>query len=734
MKKISKTVVVRHAVPGRIRFRMPLVRQSSKTRKQLEQMLVAIPGVRWTRLNVPCGSVIVRYDRQALTREALIRSIADFFRRHGARVPVASKDRSGRSLDSHNHKLPSAWRRFIGLTALTVGVFFRQVVLRLPVAQTLLSPLGVITALASLPLVKAGIADIRERRISLESFLGGSIVTAVAAGEALAALEILWITSAGTLLQTWITERSRRAIRDILQVTEKETYILRDGVEVSIPVNQVQPGDTVVLHTGEKIAVDGKIVKGEAVIDDSPITGRAKPITRAKGDKVFAGTFVRQGVIFVKAQHVGDRTYLARILRMVEDSLENKAPVEGVADRLAQKLIKTGFAVTLATLILTRSTWRAFSVMLVMACPCATILAASTAISAAINAAARRHILIKGGRYLEEAGQANVICFDKTGTLTTNEPELKYLVNLDGLPEDELLRLAYSTEIHNSHPVALAIKSEAQRRGITPIHHSVCEYFLGKGVRSEIHGDEILVGSRKLMEQFEVQPGQVKGYLDGVKQQGLTLIFIAKDRELLGVAGFANQDRRDVADVMRHIRDDGFKKTAMITGDSKYSALDMAKRLKFDECRYSLLPEEKADIIKGLRSNSDRVLMVGDGINDALALAEADVGIAMGAGGSEVAIEAADIALVKDDLAGIIYVRELSRKTMTVVHENFWIATGSNVVGVVLGALGWLSPVMAGLVHITHTLGILANSSRMLFFDGPPVVFDETERPRVQTD
>jgi cation-transporting P-type ATPase C len=505
-------------------------------------------------------------------------------------------------------------------------------------------------------------------------------------------------------------------------------------VEVSIPVNQVQPGDTVVLHTGEKIAVDGKIVKGEAVIDDSPITGRAEPVTRAKGDKVFAGTFVRQGVIFVMAQHVGDRTYLARILRMVEDSLENRAPIEGVADRLVQKLIKTGFAVTLATLILTRSAWRAFSVMLVMACPCATILAASTAISAAINAAARRHILIKGGRYLEEAGQANVICFDKTGTLTTNEPELKYLVNFDGLPEDELLRLAYSTEIHNSHPVALAIKTEAQRRGISPIHHNVCEYFLGKGVRSEIHGDEILVGSHKLMEQFAVHPKQVKAYLDRVKQQGLTLIFIAKNRELLGVAGFSNQDRRGVADVIRHIRDDGFKKTAMITGDSKYSALEMANRLRFDECRYSLLPEQKADIIKDLRRNSDKVLMVGDGINDALALAEADVGVAMGAGGSEVAIEAADIALVKDDLAGIIYVRELSRKTMTVVHENFWIATGSNVVGVVLGALGWLSPVMAGLVHITHTLGILANSSRMLFFDGPPVVCDEMEPPRIHTN
>ncbi|MBC2745390.1 MAG: cadmium-translocating P-type ATPase, partial [Desulfosarcina sp.] len=604
----------------------------------------------------------------------------------------------------------SALWHFVGMTLLVGMVFVREVILKRPLAQTLFSPLGMITSLAALPLVKKGFEKLKEGRLTLESFLGGSIIAAVAACEAAAALEILWVTSGGELLQNWITERSRRAIREILQVTEKETYILTGGVEVSIPVNQVQPGDTVVLHTGEKIAVDGEIIKGEAVIDDSPITGRAEPVTRAKRDKVFAGTFVRQGVIFVKAQEVGDRTYLARILRMVEDSLENKAPIEGVADRLAQNLIKAGFAVTLATLVLTRSAWRAFTVMLVMACPCATILAASTAISAAINAAARRHILIKGGRYLEEAGRANVICFDKTGTLTTNEPELKQLVNFNGLPEDELLQLAYATEIHNSHPVALAIKSEARKRGITPISHDVCEYFLGKGVRSEIHGEEILVGSHKL------------------------LVFIAKNRELLGVAGFANQDRADVVDVVRYLQNDGFNKTAMITGDSKYSALEMAKRLNFDECRYSVLPEEKTDIVAGLRTNGDRVLMVGDGINDAMALAEADIGIAMGAGGSEVAIEAADIALVKDDLKGVVYVRCLSRKTLKVVHQNFWIATGSNIAGVTLGALGLLSPVMAGMIHITHTLGILANSSRLLFYDPPPVLSNGIAQPSTKID
>ncbi|MBG0780596.1 MAG: cation-translocating P-type ATPase, partial [Desulfotignum balticum] len=212
---------------------------------------------------------------------------------------------------------------------------------------------------------------------------------------------------------------------------------------------------------------------------------------------------------------------------------------------------------------------------------------------------------------------------------------------------------------------------------------------------------------------------QVKTLLEKHKYLGLTQIFIARKGILLGTMGFANQERPNLEHLVARLKSGGVEKTAMITGDARYTALEMAARLKFDECRYSVLPAEKADIIRSLRDDGDRILMVGDGINDALALAEADIGVAMGTGGSEVAIEAADIALVTDDLAGVIYVRELSAKTLSVVHQNFWIATGSNIGGVVLGAAGLLSPVMAGLVHILHTLGILANSSRLLFFDIP---------------
>ena len=223
------------------------------------------------------------------------------------------------------------------------------------------------------------------------------------------------------------------------------------------------------------------------------------------------------------------------------------------------------------------------------------------------------------------------------------------------------------------------------------------------------------------MDKFSVAPAEVKEQLEKIKKQGLTMVFIAKNSELKGVIGFANHQRPGVDKVLQFLKDDGVKEIAMVTGDSKYTAFDMAKKLNISKCYYSVMPEEKADIIHELKNNGNKILMVGDGINDALALAEADVGIAMGTGGSEVAIEAADIALVGDNIRGVVYVRSLSHATIKIVHQNFWIATSSNIAGVILAALGLLSPVLAGFIHISHTIGIMANSSRLLFYKPPPL-------------
>ena len=364
--------------------------------------------------------------------------------------------------------------------------------------------------------------------------------------------------------------------------------------------------------------------------------------------------------------------------------------------------------------------------MLVMACPCATILSASTAVSAAISAAAKRHILIKGGRYLEDAGKADVICFDKTGTLTTNEPVLTELVNVSHLSDNEIIQLVYSAEVHNFHPIALAIKKEAEKNSLEPIVHDVCDYVLGRGVKSIIQGKEIIVGSKKMMEKFNIEIAGVEEPVEKFRKEGLTTIFVAEDGNLAAVMGFANEERPGIENIIAHLKQNGVKEAIMITGDEECTALNLASKLEIMKCYHSVMPEDKAAIVKSLKDEDNKVLMVGDGINDALALAEGDIGIAMGAGGSEVAIEAADIALVTDELDGIVYVHSLSKQTLKIVHENFWIATGSNILGVILGATGLLSPVAAGLIHITHTLGILLNSGRLLNFEPPELIEDKS--------
>jgi cation-transporting P-type ATPase C len=448
-------------------------------------------------------------------------------------------------------------------------------------------------------------------------------------------------------------------------------------------------------------------------VDESPITGRAELALRQPGDRVFAGTVVRQGWLHIRVEQVGRSTYLARIFQMVEDSLENKAPIEGVADRLARTLVNLGFVATAGTLLLTGSLWNAFTVMLVMACPCATALAASTAISAAINTAARRHILIKGGRYLEEIGKAEIVCFDKTGTLTTGRATVQQIVPLGNASETEILTWAASAEGHSHHPLALALGAAAEEQGLTPVRADRSESLLGMGVRAVQDGHTLLLGNHKLMEKFGVDiPAAYNG--DAPRPADRTTVYLAKDSELVGLFEITQQVRPEAWTVVKQLQQAGLRKIMLVTGDEKPVAEALAEQLGLSPAFASVTPEEKATIISQMRHNDQVVVMVGDGINDALALAEADVGVAMGAGGSPVAIEAGDIALVRDDLQDLVHVHALSRDTLRIVHQNFWIATGSNVLGVALGVAGQLSPITAGLIHIVHTLGVLANSSRLL--------------------
>ncbi|MHC1752718.1 heavy metal translocating P-type ATPase [Humidesulfovibrio sp.] len=737
---------IQHTLPGRTRLGGAALKRNALLGVLLSKRLDTLPGVHGHRLNLACGSVVLLHAEtlapQSLLAEALcclgrlktplpgqpscLSPLCGPIAKHGANPETeacaqpasgACTARACAATRSGCDPVRPALRRFAATSAVMGVVFFRSAVLGATTASGVFSPLGLAALAASLPLLRQATRQMRRRKLTLETFLGAGVVAAAAAGEALTAMEILWIQSGADLLSAWVTERSRRSIAGILRLSAHHTFILVDGVEVEAEVDSLKPGDVVVLHTGEKVCVDGVIIQGEATLDESPITGRADRVLKGEGERVLAGTFVSEGVINVRANAVGDRTYLARVLKQVEDAIENRAPIEGEADRLARRLVRIGFLATGGTLLLTGNLWRAFTVMLVMACPCATVLAASTAVSAALSAAANKGILIKGGRYLEAVGGLDTVCFDKTGTLTTMRPELCRIVPLAGDAEEELLRLAVSVEAHNHHPLAQAVKAAAQERGLSATPHHVCQYFLGMGMRAEVDDSVLLLGNRRFMDSHAVRLGQSAAKAQHLRSRGLTVLTMARNGEAVALFAFDNTIRAESAAVLRDLRAGGASRFELVTGDELGAARALAGRLGIEGVHAALLPEDKARIVRSLRAEGARVLMVGDGINDALALAEADVGVAMGVGGSEAAIEAADIALVGEDLSGLTYVRALSRQTINVARQNFLLATSTNLGGAALGALGLLSPVAAGLLHIVHTAGVLANSARLLRFE-----------------
>jgi cation-transporting P-type ATPase C len=534
------------------------------------------------------------------------------------------------------------------------------------------------------------------------------------------------VAGVSLFIEDYVADKSRRAIRESLAVTIKNTYLWVDGAEVEVPVSSVNSGHVVVVHTSERIPVDGIVVDGEALVNEAHITGRSVPEIRGTGQKVFAGTTVQQGFLHIRAEKVGDDIYLNRILRLVEGSLSQRSPVERKADVLAKRLTYFGTVATAGTLLLTRQISRALSVLLVSACPCATVLAASTAVTAGVANAARNRALIKGGIYLEKISEADCYCFDKTGTLTLESHHVTEIIpRVPTQDPSKLLALAASAQVHTTHPVGRAIVSEASRHGIEPTFQGVNESVVGKGVRMTLGQDTIVVGSLHWMEEMDINVNYFRKKTQHLMDRGCTVVFVAKNGKAQGLIGIANTIRPETEATLQGLRKDGVTQLCLMTGDMEPIARILAEDLSFDAYRASLLPEDKAQYVRELQQAGRKVVVVGDGVNDALALSQADIGVAMGAGGAEVAIEAADIALVDSDLMRLVNLRKLSHETMRVVEQNHWMAVSTNIVGVFLGATGRLVPLWGGLLHVTHSLVIMLNSSRLLQWGAPEATSDQ---------
>jgi len=719
-------VRVCHFTRGRIRLRA--FRMTEEDAGLLRDRLTRLDRLRDVDIRPLTGSIILHYVPGHSDPRELVRSVAKELRSFRPTHPKKALSRAARRDEPARGLSLSTVPFFFQLVVLLFVTGFltfaliRKFLLKSPLSETPFSITGGAALISALPLLTHTVRETRVRRgFNIYLFLSGACLMAIFMGEALTAMEILWVTGLSIVLEDYVADRSRRAIRETLQVIVRSAFVLVDGTEVEIPVEKIARGDIVVVRAGERIPVDGTVMEGEALVDEAFITGRAEPAHRKKGDTLYAGTLLQQGLLRIRADRVGEETYLNRMIRLVEDSLANRAPAEQRADVLASRLLLMGTVATIGTFLITRQAMKALTVLLISACPCATVMAASTAISASLANAARHRVFVKGGLYLERFNAADCFCFDKTGTVTRETPQVTAVIGPGGRKgTGRILALAATAEFHNPHPLARAIVDEALHAGIEPSPDGVSQFILGRGVRTEAGRETILVGSGLFMNESGVDITRFARAARGLNAEGKTAIYVARNAQAQGLLGISNSPRVGMKDVLDWLRTDGVDRLVLVTGDTEQVTRPLGERLGFDRVLPSLLPEDKAGEIERLRSEGRIVVMVGDGINDALALSGADIGVAMGAGGAETAMEAADITLADSDLRRLILLRQVSRQTLRVIEQNHWLAVSTNLVGIAGGIFGNLAPIAGGILHIIHTMGIMLNSSRLLRWEPDP--------------
>lgn len=715
-----QTITIKSVAKNRVRLKSELF-QSKKNIKLIQEELS--DAFLSFEDNIKCQSIIFKHSFDT-TLDDILEKLNSLFHITTQKIQlsvaaantVCGSNTSCNRCELHPTKQVSWTRKLIEfglLTGYALYIFVQENFLGVALAAGPLSLTAGIALIAALPLIKESIEDIKNNKFTLETFMGGTLVAAILFGEATAAFEIIYILRGGMLLEEYIATKSKDEIHKLVELDIQKVYTLVDGVEMETNLEDVAIDDIVVVRSAEKVPVDGYIEDGSAEVNEALINGRSEPDFKQKGDEVLAGTLCEKGRIYIKVSAIGNATYISRTMREVESSLAQKSPSELEADKLASRLLKLGTILTVGTLVVSGSFINAFAVMIVMSCPCATVLAASTAISGGIANGAKNGILIKGGEALENVSQADVFCFDKTGTLTTGKPIVSNIKLAKGVDEKDMLFYAAMAEYRNSHPIAKAIVAHARTKGVDFDVCTLSEIVPGYGVKATISDEIVLVGNKQFLKQHDIKTDKFSKAASEWLNKGQTVVYITKSDQLLGMLGFTHEVRPGTKEMIEELRAKGVKHIALLTGDEVKVANSFALDFGFDSVYANQNPHGKAEAIEDLKKHYNKVVMVGDGVNDTYAMSKADVAISFAAGGSEAAIAVSDIAVTHSHPEDVTYLYDLSKKSLNVVNQNYWIGTGTNLIGVAFASVGLLSPVAAGAIHIGHTVGIMANSSKL---------------------
>nr|WP_313533783.1 cation-translocating P-type ATPase [Brucella anthropi] len=560
------------------------------------------------------------------------------------------------------------------------------------------------------PLVKTGLTDLlTERKIGTEIFVTIATLVAVFGGETVAGAVLMVIILIAEFIAKLNTDRARASIKSLIGSVPQTALIRDGGMERSVPIAEVRPGQIVLVRTGEKIPVDGVVVGGNASVNQAPITGESVPQDKMEGAQVFAGTIVEAGAIDVRTDKVGGDTVFSRIIALVEDAESERAPVQKLADRVASWLIPVVLIFLIGVFLVTRDISKVVT-LLIFTSPAELGLATPLVMIAAIARAARNGILIKGGLYLELLAKADVMVFDKTGTLTANRPEVVRVQTIGGaLTEAELLRLAAAADRRSAHPLAKAVVEAAADRNIAVPEPESFDQLQARGVKATVDGRMVLVGNPALLREAGVALDKA------VEDAGSTPVHVAVDGAFAGVIFIADTPRPEAREAIAALKRNGVRRIVMLTGDNAETASAIARDLGVDEVKADLMPEDKVAAIAELQRQGLKVAMIGDGVNDAPALARAEVGVAMGGGGTQAALEAADIALMTDDLNKIVAARNIARRAYRTIQENLWVGVGVvHVLGIVAALMGWIGPIQAAFIHLGPDVMVFLNSVKLL--------------------
>ncbi|MCJ7701777.1 MAG: cadmium-translocating P-type ATPase [Anaerolineales bacterium] len=540
-----------------------------------------------------------------------------------------------------------------------------------------------------------------------------AMIAALIVGEYSAAALVAFMMLVGEMLEDFTIARADNALKELESLVPEIVTIRRDGEDVQVSINTIRKNDIVLVRPGGRVPVDGIVVSGDGSVNQAAITGESIPVDKEPGDTVFAGTLFASGAIEIKVESVGNETTLGNMIRLVKEARSTQAPVQRVANKYAQYLTPIAIVIAIATYFITDDIMRSITVLIVI-CPCSLVLATPTAVVAAIGNAAKRGVLVKNGTAMEQIGKVDVVAFDKTGTLTLGDPSLKETISLNSIQPDELLSLVASAERSSEHPLGKAIVNAAQKGNLNTSIPESFEAIPGHGIKAVVQGQEIVIGNRMLTVKAISVPTSAQDQITLLETEGNTVLPVAIDGEVAGLMVISDSVRPESKSAIANLKQLGIQETILISGDNQATARAVGKSLGVDQVFANTLPEQKLALIDKYQQQGLKVAYVGDGVNDAPALAKADVGIAMGTVGTNVAMETADIVLLTDKIERIPYLIDLSRTGLDVIRNNVIFSMSMNILAVVLSVAGVIGPVVGAIMHEVSALPVVANSARLI--------------------